>query len=249
MQVFFELGNSRIKAATLSKNEYRYLGAESYQPMDDFDVTSLFDFDEKSLEKVYLASVASAQVMADLIESIQQAWRVYPTILTTQPSCCGIQCGYDSFERLGVDRWMAIIGACSGSAKPKLIVDMGTALTVDLVIDRVHQGGFIVPGLRMMRESLVSGTAIDLNAYQQNDALEGSLLGKTTEEGIMGGTLYMVAAYLNHLVADLENETGRLFECVGTGGDFQSVQPMLDKPFEYVEDLTIQGMIEVIESL
>jgi type III pantothenate kinase len=145
---------------------------------------------------------------------------------------------------------MAIIGATNGRAKPTLIVDAGTALTIDVVDGRVHQGGFIVPGLSLMRQTLFDKTAQVKQASLKQPLTEPegrSLLAKDTENGVLGGTLYMTAAYINQLVQDMEAETGRRFDCVGTGGDFPVIQGMLDRTFEYIEDLTLKGMVKVIE--
>lgn len=247
MQIFFELGNTRIKAASLEAGQYDFIGALEHTTKQGQGVIESFDIGD-DVTQVFIASVAKAEITASLVEEIQKKWRIYPIILTTQPKCCGITCGYDAFDQLGVDRWMAIIGACAHSSKPTLIVDAGTAVTVDVVIDQQHLGGFIVPGLSLMRTSLVDGTDISLT-NEIAEPNEPAFLAKNTENGILGGTLYMVASYLNSLISDMENETGRRFDCIGTGGDFKMIQPMLDKDFELIEDLIIQGMIEVIESV
>lgn len=247
-QLFLEMGNTQLKASLLQNNDYEFLGSAAHQNLDVDSALDLLSLHDIHPAQVYIASVADSAINAKLIDAIQTAWKVYPTLLTTQPSCCGIECGYDEFDRLGVDRWMAIIGACAHSNKPTLIVDAGTALTIDVVVDKQHQGGFIVPGLGLMRQSLLEKTALPKQAFEiEQESL--TLLAKDTGHGIMGGTLYMVASYLNNVIHDLESEMGRRFDCIGTGGDFEAIQPLLDKSFDYVEDLTLQGMIEVIESL
>jgi len=248
MLVFLDVGNSQLKVAVYEKQEYRLLSPISHKEIEEQDLSTSFNLNSQNIEGVYLATVASADLNAVLQKKIQQEWKVYPTLLTTEPSCCGITCGYESHEQLGVDRWMAIIGSCANSSKPTFIVDAGTALTVDVVIDKQHLGGFIVPGLGVLRQSLIDHTTLPQCIL--SSAEEGSdLLGKNTATGVMGGTLYMAASYLNSLLADLEKETGRKFDCIGTGGDFKRLKPLMDKPFEYIEDLTLQGMVEVIESL
>lgn len=248
MLIFFELGNSQLKAATILKGNYQFLGSVRHDAILSGEFIESFNLNEQNPTAVYVSSVAPSQLNAALTEIIQQHFKLYPTFLATQPSCCGIECGYEKFDQFGVDRWMAILGACSGSNKPIFIVDAGTALTVDAVIDKKHIGGFIVPGLGLMRDSLLKNTALSEQSLVLESAQDG-LLAKDTAGGVMGGTLYMLGSYLNSLLADLELETGRKFDCIGTGGDFLSLKPVLDKPYNYVEDLTLRGMKEVIESL
>ncbi|MBD3612348.1 MAG: type III pantothenate kinase [Hydrogenovibrio crunogenus] len=248
MLIFFELGNSQLKAATILKGNYQFLGSVRHDAILSGEFIESFNLNEQNPTAVYVSSVAPSQLNAALTEVIQQHFKLYPTFLATQPSCCGIECGYEKFDQFGVDRWMAILGACSGSNKPTFIVDAGTALTVDAVIDKKHIGGFIVPGLGLMRDSLLKNTALSEQSLVLQSVQDG-LLAKDTAGGVMGGTLYMLGSYLNSLLVDLELETGRKFDCIGTGGDFLSLKPVLDKPYNYVEDLTLRGMKEVIESL
>lgn len=248
MSLFFELGNSRLKAASLSKDHYEFLGAVDKSEIDEQTFIQSFGLTGEEPESIYLCSVAGSVANAQLIEQLTQAFKCYPTLITTQPKCCGITCGYPEFEKLGVDRWMSILGASAGSSKPVLIVSAGTALTVDVVIDKQHLGGFIVPGLTLMRRSLSSNTALLKDVTVPDSKNEIGLLATDTDNAILGGTLYMAASYINSLIKDLENETGRRFDCIGTGGDFHQLQPLMDKTFSFVEDLAILGMIKVIES-
>lgn len=247
MLIFFELGNTRLKAATLIKGRYEYLGSILHDTSDG--LLEALGLPEGDVAAVYVCSVVDSEANAKFNEWVQHAFKLYPTYLSTQPSCCGIQCGYEAFETFGVDRWMAIIGACAGQNKPTFIVDAGTAITVDVVIEKEHIGGFIVPGLAIMKQSLLDQTALKPEAMKLSGENTSGLLATDTGSAVAGGTLYMVAAYINALVGDLEKETGRRFDCLGTGGDFPVIEPLLDKSFDYVEDLTLQGMVEVIESL
>lgn len=248
MSLFFELGNSRLKAAILKNEDYEFLGAVDKSEIDDETFIDSFGLSGEEPQSVYLCSVSSSLDNARLIEQLTHEFKCYPTLLTSQPKCCGITCGYPAFEKLGVDRWMSILGAAAGSSKPVLIVSAGTALTVDVVIEKQHLGGFIVPGLTLMRRSLSNNTALLQDVAQPDSTSEIGLLATDTDNAILGGTLYMAASYINALINDLENETGRRFDCIGTGGDFLQLQSLMNKPFLFVEDLVILGMRKVIES-
>ncbi|PLA74222.1 type III pantothenate kinase [Hydrogenovibrio sp. SC-1] len=249
MNIFIELGNTSLKLATSLKDRYQYIGTLKYGSDVEDTLSNILELDLDVVDNVYVCSVAKPELNARVTQYIQTSFQVYPTFLTTQPESCGIVCGYEQFDTLGVDRWMAIIGSCAHSNQPTIIVDAGTALTVDMVIDKKHYGGFIVPGLGLMKGSLFKNTAIP---EMKNENLESvaqmGLLAKDTESAISGGTLFMVSAFLNSLIENLESETGRRFKCIGTGGDFETILPMLDKPFEVINDLTLLGMVEMIES-
>jgi len=247
MKIFIELGNTTLKLAVLEKERYQFLGSENYHTDVQNSFNELFDHNFDNVSNVYVCSVASADLNAALTQYIHQTFQIYPTFLATQPESCGLVCGYDRFESLGVDRWMAMIGACAHSSQPTIIVDAGTALTVDMVIDKKHQGGFIVPGLGLMKQSLFDRTAIPIVTDTQPTVVT-ELLAKDTGRAITGGTLFMLSAFLNTLADNLEEETGLRFRYIGTGGDFETLNPMLDKHFEVIPDLTLIGMVEMIQS-
>ncbi|MDX1352437.1 MAG: type III pantothenate kinase, partial [Thiomicrorhabdus sp.] len=154
------------------------------------------------------------------------------------------------FSQLGDDRWFAMQGAIGIYQEPVIIVDAGTALTVDSVIDGKHQGGFIVPGLYTMRKSLASNTN-NLQHYSQSalasHSSDNNLLANNTAEAILGGTLYMVAAFINQIVNDLNSQIGTSFKLILTGGESVNICRLLDSEFDYIPDLVLQGMVNVEE--
>ncbi len=246
MKLFLDLGNSRLKTA-LFEDEVEFLNPLTHQDVLNGAVFEILEIEDLSVENIYICSVASHALTSALIKNCQDVFGLYPVMLTTQPESCGVKCGYEKFETLGVDRWMSIVASAAHSSKPILIVSAGTALTVDVVIDKEHKGGFIVPGIGLMMSSLNKETAqIEVNQLNENGG--DGLLATNTENAVIGGVLFMASAYINHLIAELEQETGRRFDCIGTGGDFERIQPMLDKEFQHLEELTIRGMIEVVEN-
>jgi len=97
----------------------------------------------------------------------------------------GLKCLYETPHSLGVDRWVAACAANShyGSC---VVVDAGTAITIDLVKDGAYLGGLILPGLDMMASSLISNTA-KINA-QAVDVELG--VGRSTASAVTNGALF-----------------------------------------------------------
>ena len=75
-------------------------------------------------------------------------------------SACGVTNSYRQPRRLGVDRWVAMIGAWSEFESSCLVVDAGTAVTIDAIDDTgQHLGGQILPGVALMARALASNTS------------------------------------------------------------------------------------------
>ena len=70
----------------------------------------------------------------------------------------GLKCGYKDTSKLGVDRWLALLACWQNICREAIVVGAGTALTVDVLSGHGHQGGFIIPGMVMMKRSLGVGT-------------------------------------------------------------------------------------------
>lgn len=82
------------------------------------------------------------------------------SLVTSQAEQLGVKSGYRDPGQLGTDRWAALVAAHRASEGHKLVVNVGTALTVDALRgDGFFLGGLIVPGPALMRASLTGGTA------------------------------------------------------------------------------------------
>ena len=248
-KLFLDIGNSFIKYSTVINGEYTVydsilLDDLLFNGLDFFGISNFADI-------VYFYTVACADKVDTLKLCIQNEWQVLPIQMTAQKSCCGLTSGYDNFNQLGDDRWFAMQGAMGIYNLPLIVVDAGTALTIDAVLDGQHLGGLIVPGMNTMRQSLATHTA-DLLEVRSSDIKSDCnelLLGTNTASGILGGTLYMVAAFINQVINDLNNQVGTQFKIIMTGGESEQLCRLLDFEYDYIPDLVLQGMVNVEESV
>ncbi len=252
-KLFLDIGNSRIKRALMSHGDYQILpplDLESFLHSNEFDCC----WDKKKIEAIYITSVTSHENLEKIKALIQEKCQLFPIILTAQKQGCGLTSGYIDFHKLGDDRWMSMIGAMGFYKDPLLIVSAGTAMTVDAVMEGKHLGGFIVPGLNSLRAALAMDTAAlpstnSESLENESEASFDSLLATDTVSAILGGTLYMTAAYINCLRDDLNKQLKTQFRLVLTGGNAKQLFPLIDGPCELIPDLVLQGMINIEESV
>lgn len=97
-------------------------------------------------------------------------------------------------DELGVDRWLQMLGAVNGN---KLcVVGCGTALTIDLIDQKTHLGGYIFPNVYLQRQALYSGTqqiAVNTGSFHSTD------LGKNTTDAVNQGILLSVVGAVNEI--------------------------------------------------
>ena len=145
------------------------------------------------LRAVVVSNVAGAAVREKILQ-----------ILPPTPAQCGVRNGYDHPAQLGCDRWAALIGARRLYGGPAVIVNAGTALTVDaLAGDGVFVGGMIVPGAELMRKALAGHTA----ALKLQPG-KFSFFPNTTGDAIMSGAINALAGAIERMARFLA-ETGQ----------------------------------------
>lgn len=233
-----DLGNTRLK--------WRYSDGrfqeEGVLTNSDLRVDSLLP--GAPVERIRIATVAAREVRDPVIATCRNRWHIEPEIAVVQEECAGITQGYRERSRLGVDRWLNLLAAYAQLQQACVVVSCGTAVTVDLVTARgEHLGGYIVPGLEMMRTALFSGThAVKLD---QLDSDEGLAPGRDTQQAVSRGLLLMVKGVVIDAMATLSAH-GETPAVALTGGDGERLLPVIaggtSTNVRYLPNLVLDGL-------
>ncbi|WP_252177361.1 type III pantothenate kinase [Endozoicomonas sp. 4G] len=191
-----------------------------------------------TVHSVAISTVSGNTRLGQLLRILSEATGVEPFIAKTQKNFAGLTVIYKEVERMGVDRWLAMLAAQAHTLHgAKVVVSCGTAMTVDVVDGQGnHQGGFIVPGIRLMKKALAVNTA---NLDYIEHPAEAMALGTVTSECINHGVLAMAVSLINETC--LKWPGARLFL---TGGDASLLQTHLKEEIEQVliEELVLDGL-------
>ena len=203
-----DVGNTLIKYALLSNVHEEPKASDSLE--------SLFSFVDvqKNITHLYIASVRN-QDMVDEISTMCAARNIAFVEKQTEKEAFGIKNSYANVQKMGVDRWLAMICAAEKTKKAFFVMDVGTAITVDFVVDGQHLGGWIVPGFNVMRDALVAST----KKVFANDEIPTSFgVGTDTEECVATGC--HAAVYGVYLSAvDYISSKQTEFDIILGGGD------------------------------
>jgi type III pantothenate kinase len=154
--LLLDAGNTRIKWGLHDGRAYVASGAVEIAEAGSF-VKALPD--ARRVGRALASNVAGAEVRAAL-EDACRAKGIGLAFIESRAEQLGVTNGYRDPAQLGTDRWAALIAAHRVGPGHKLVVNAGTALTIDaLAADGRFLGGMIVPGPRLMRRSLDRGTA------------------------------------------------------------------------------------------
>ena len=191
-----------------------------------------------AIDGAVLASVVPP-LDAALIEGLDRYLGV-SCLKVTASLDLGITIGYGTPQEVGADRLVDAVAGVARWGSPLIIVDFGTAITLNVIDEGdVYLGGAIAPGLMTSMEALVGRTAklpkIGLEA-------PSSVIGRTTIESIQAGILFGNAGLVDSLVRRIWKELGRKTTVIATGG-LASVVASHSETIEAVDPwLTLEGL-------
>ena len=181
-----------------------------------------------------LASVASDSADSELIVALTASGAMAVHRATAQATCLGLVSSYAEPERMGVDRWLAMLAAHVHNEGALCVIDAGTAVTVDLVsTEGAHDGGYILPGADLMRRALSSETD-----RIQVGALEAPTIGpgNHTQACVTAGSWRAVMGAVQSIMAEYPKHRALL-----TGGAADALQD-LGLAATHSPDLVMEGL-------
>lgn len=236
MMLQIDIGNTQAKWRVVDGDAIFARGAQATGSLIDggLDLSSISDITDARL-----SSVAGSSITQSVKKQLASQFDVDLQVAKVSASAGGVACGYEAFPTLGVDRWLALVAAYQLYQGAVLVVDVGSAMTLDLVSpDGQHVGGYILPGLRLMREALLRGTEkvkSDL-AVDSIDAINMLVPGAITEDAVNRGCLLAAVATVEKLASTYPAAI------VITGGDALPLIDALSLKTDHKPDLVLAGL-------
>jgi len=234
-----DVGNSSAKWRLLQAGEV--LARGKYIAGDDATTVSLLACCD-SVDAIWVSSVASPEAEHALAALLEERWGVRPWFARTAACSGDLVNSYQDPSRMGVDRWLAMLGARARTSQRLCVVDVGSALTIDIVAaNGRHEGGYIIPGPALMERALL----LDTDRVRFDESVEYGLApGCSTAEAVRHGiALAQVGA-----VATALAQAGGELQLFFAGGGGQALQSWLLRGGEYRPDLVFEGL-EIMAAL
>lgn len=244
MKLLVDVGNTRIKWATLENGELTRAGGFAHASEPSAAAAALVERVGAVPDTVLVSNVAGAAFAAAIAAAVSAGWKLDARFAETQPRAGRVRNAYRDYGRLGVDRWLAILAAAARHPAAVCVVDAGTAVTIDLVAaGGEHLGGYIVPGPGLMRRALTADTGDlgRLTAGEADTREQSTAPGRDTSEAIGNGSLAAICALIERCAARLA-EDNRDFVVVVTGGDAERIMPHVAVDLEYRPRLVLEGL-------
>ena len=152
----------------------------------------------------------------------------------------GLNIHVDVPSQVGSDRIVVAVAALAEYKAPLILMDLGTATTMDVVEpDNVYMGGVILPGVKVALDALTSRAA-QLPAISLDKPK--SVVGKNTVDCMRSGMMFGTAATIDGLVERIEEELGHKATLIATGGMAQFITPLCKREIILEKDLLLKGL-------
>jgi len=244
--LLLDLGNSYVKA--------QYWRRDSLQSATSIRINSNWSirFDRYlgglKVSDCYLSSVPGSGIYSAIQHCLNKHFpAVKPQTLSVQARCAGIVSAYPEPGRLGVDRWLALLGAAEVTRRDAIVIDAGSAITVDLLrADGQHLGGAILPGFNT--SVLRFKEMLAVADFDHADILSVEKPGCSTESCIHINYETDTGIYLRQLVQRWIRLLADDAVLIVSGGDAERVVGQLDYDYRLVPDLVFRGMRRQLET-
>lgn len=170
-------------------------------------------------------------------------WLDAPVVWIGSENCPGLPIAYRPPTSLGTDRIANAVAARERFGSPVIAVDLGTALTIEVVDSRGHfAGGAIFPGMAAARSALgISAAGISLG----EEGPPGRVVGDSTEAAVAAGFGYGYPALIEGLLARIRTELGSQAPAVLTGGGVRHLGSVPSGVQAVDPHLTLRGVAAI----
>lgn len=263
MILLIDIGNSRTKYVQCipgSLSETEKLSEVVQIPNQDFN-QAYFAENFVEASRVIVANVANASLTSELSLWCSANSIGFEQVYSEQQRG-GLVSAYQEPSTLGIDRWLALLGAMQlYPNKQVLIIDAGTATTIDLVdCTGQHQGGWILAGIKALVNSILSHSTLVYAENNSDSKAESSLaFGCSTTENVHNACWSATLGMIKEGIYQAE-KIGKIDQILFTGGNGKVLVNQLTKQLieqstnesavaqniHYIENLIFYGLTEYI---
>ena len=239
--LLIDIGNTRIKWAALSGDEIKPQQAVAHAQWTSAECESAFS----SLahpDRILVSNVGGERVGNIVRDTARKLWALEPQFIQSSVAACGITNAYPEPSNLGVDRWLAMIGAHALHREPVCVVGVGTAATIDgLDATGQHLGGLIIPGPDLMVDSLLRNTS-EIARRAQQGSIDAGLFANNTLGAIRQGSAHAVAALVERAMESMQARVGVRPTLILTGGASAGIGQLVRARHILLPDLVLRGL-------
>lgn len=246
MLLAIDIGNTNLVIGCMENDQLRF---KARIATDRLRTSDQYGVEIKSMIEAYGVSISDiddciiSSVVPPVFNSVKTG---VIKVIGKQPMVVGpglktgLNIHMDVPSQVGSDRIVIAVAALAEYSAPLILMDLGTATTIEVVEpDNVYMGGIIFPGVRVSLDALTSRTAqlpgISLDKPK-------TVIGKNTVDCMRSGMMYGTAAMLDGLIDRIEEELGHPSTLIATGGLAQFITPLCKHNIILEKNLLLKGL-------
>ena len=233
MDLFIDVGNTKIKWCLTSTGGIEKTGSIFNTELIDLSINS------EDIETVFISSVNSENLEIQIVEKIKP---LCPHIYFAKVNKQFLETNYS--DELGIDRWLGVLALTEKTKKNAIIIDSGTALTIDLLLIEndsfLHKGGLILPGFHLFNQSLMQNSAA-IRLKNKDITIDIN----NSDMALLHGFLMSVSGAVEKFIMHHHLNFNEI-DIYLTGGDaniiFDSLEEQLQLKYHRIENAVIEGL-------
>lgn len=246
MLLVTDIGNTNIVFGGMEDGSIRFqarIATDREKSSDQYAMTilkllALYNVDRSEIQDAIISSVVPP-VLNAVRTGLTKILGIRPMVVGPGLKT-GLNIQVDNPAQVGSDRIVAAVGALVEHQAPLILLDLGTATTIEVVgRGNTYLGGCIIPGVRTALDGLVSHSA-----QLPSISLEPpkAAIGTNTTECLRSGVLCGAAAMIDGMLSRIEEELGESATVLATGGIAPLVVPLCHREIRLEEDLILKGL-------
>lgn len=244
MTLLVDIGNSRVKWARVDGGRLLDPGEAVHTESPVRTLRSMADTQPGDISRLVATNVGGEVLGSALEEVAVTHWGIAPEIVVPTKEAYGVRCAYSDPERLGADRWVAMIAAHRQAPGAACIIDAGTTVTLDAVdAEGRHLGGLILAGPRMVYAALHRETSgIGETRGTPSVPVGIGVLATDTEGAVANGAMLSLAGALDRALTAVSKGVPDEPTVYITGGDAQGLAAWLETETRYRANFVLEGL-------
>ena len=248
--LLLDVGNTRLKWGVLEDGRIRRTGHIAQDRIREHGMQVLTTKLPRTVDTVFVSNVAGASFATRLSGVVGIHCNCDVHFASTSRSGWGVTNAYTQVRRMGVDRWVAMVGAWAEVRGACRVVDAGTAVTLDAIDgEGRHLGGQIVAGVSTMSDALAAATS-DIPNVKPAPARGPADLGmfaRNTAAAVREGAQNAVAGAIERAIRTLQSNAYQPVVIL-TGGDASRILNALSETPLHRPHLVLQGLAHMLDT-
>ena len=246
MLLAIDIGNTNIVIGCMKDDEIVFqarIATDRARTSDQYGVEIKSMLEAFGIHKEDISDCIISSVVPPVFNSVRTG---VIKIIGKQPMVVGpglktgLNIHTDVPSQVGSDRIVIAVAALAEYKAPLILMDMGTATTIEVVEpENLYMGGVIFPGVMISLDALTSRAAqlpgISLDKPKQ-------VIGKNTVDCMRSGMMYGTAAMIDGLIDRIEEELGHSSTIIATGGLAKFITPLCKRNIIVQNDLLLKGL-------